>query len=572
MFGCGCLNWNRVFEWCQYHQVEAEEPPPQPFSLPSPLPQWPQGAGFGTGRIFLGELEVSMITKLEKVWSCKRARGRDIGISFYRPAEIPKGFFSLGHYCQPNDRPLRGFLLLARELVTSKSQSDSDRSNVFDGPALMRPVGYSLIWSSDSSGHGYIWLPTPPTGYKAMGFVVSSNLDEPSVEEVRCVRADLTESCKIDEMIFSSGSGNGAIEVWTMRPCRRGMYATGVSVGTFFCGKDMDSDAYENLACLKNGNPALSGMPSLDQVHALIKHYGPTVYFHPDEIYLPSSVSWFFKNGAVLCRDKDSKGQPIDCAGSCLPGGGLNDGECWIDLPSGEEKRDNIKRGNLESAELYVHVKSALGGTFTDIAMWIFCPFNGPSTLKVGLMSIAMNKIGQHIGDWEHFTLRINNFTGELWGIYFSEHSGGGWVDASELEFIQHNKAIVYSSRNGHASFPHAGTYLQGPGNLGIGLRNDTDKSKYSIDSSSKYQIVAAECLGEGVIQEPLWLQYMREWGPTIVYDSTEEIQKIISVLPIYFRMTVENIIFDLFPNELYGEEGPTGPKEKDNWYGDERC
>ena len=65
--------------------------------------------------------------------------------------------------------------------------------------------------------------------------------------------------------------------------------------------------------------------------------------------------------------------------------------------------------------KLYVHVKPALGGIFIDIVMWVFCPFNGPATLKVGLMSIALSKIGEHVGDWEHFTLRICNYTGELW-------------------------------------------------------------------------------------------------------------------------------------------------------------
>ena len=90
------------------------------------------------------------------------------------------------------------------------------------------------------------------------------------------------------------------------------------------------------------------------------------------------------------------------------------------------------------------------------------------------------------------------------------------------------------------------------------------------IDSSTKYEIVAAEYLGDGVIEEPCWLQYMRDWGPTIVYDSRSELDKIIDRLPFFVRFSVENL-FELFPTELYGEEGPTGPKEKDNWLGDER-
>lgn len=71
--------------------------------------------------------------------------------------------------------------------------------------------------------------------------------------------------------------------------------------------------------------------------------------------------------------------------------------------------------------------------------------------------------------------------------------------------------------------------------------------------------------------KEPCWLEYMREWGPTIVYDSRSELDKLIDLLPLFVRFSVENI-FELFPTELYGEEGPTGPKEKDNWEGDEIC
>jgi len=204
--------------------------------------------------------------------------------------------------------------------------------------------------------------------------------------------------------------------------------------------------------------------------------------------------------------------------------------------------------------------------------MWVFCPFNGPATIKVGLMSIAMSKIGQHVGDWEHFTLRVSNFTGELWSVFFSQHSGGEWVDAFNLEFIEGNKPIVYSSKCGHASYPHPGTYLQGSSKLGIGVRNDAARSKFIVDSSTRYQIIAAEYLDDEIIKEPCWLQYMREWGPTIVYDSRAELEKLIDLLPLFVRFSVENIIFELFPTELYGEEGPTGPKEKDNWKGDEIC
>nr|DAD36883.1 TPA_asm: hypothetical protein HUJ06_007524 [Nelumbo nucifera] len=443
-------------------------------------------------------------------------------------------------------------------------------------PALRKPLDYILVWSTDEwsednhDGCGYFWLPQPPEGYKAMGHVVTNTPNKPSLEEVRCVRADLTETCEAYSLIFDTDSSihKFPFRVWNTRPCHRGMLGKGVSVGTFFCSSYLSSEDELSIACLKNGDPTLHAMPNLDQVHALIKNYGPTVFFHPDEIYLPSSVPWFFKNGALLYQKGKSAGEAIDSRGSNLPSGGSNDGEFWIDLPNDDQ--NNIKYGNIESAELYVHVKPALGGTFTDIVMWIFCPFNGPATIKVGAVNFALNRVGQHVGDWEHFTLRVSNFTGELWSMYFSQHSGGEWVDACNLEFIKGNKAIVYSSKSGHASFAHPGNYIQGSTKLGIGVRNDAAQSNFFVDSSIKYQIVAAEYLGDGIVTEPCWLQFMREWGPTIVYNSRSELEKIISLLPFLIRFSVESI-FDKFPVELYGEEGPTGPKEKNNWVGDER-
>ncbi|XP_039139063.1 LOW QUALITY PROTEIN: uncharacterized protein LOC120276400 [Dioscorea cayenensis subsp. rotundata] len=553
-----CLRW-----WCgAASQKEFHEP--KPFSLPCALPQWPKGGGFAEGSICIGELEVVQIKKFQKIWSCVQLDENSNGATFYRPIDIPDGFFSLGHYGQTNDKPLHGFVLVAREIEVCGTRAR----------ALEKPIDYELVWcSDDGNGNfdvscGYFWLPLPPEGYKAVGYVVTKKPDKPSLEEVRCVQSDLTETCETKDLIFKSEAGLFEFQVWKSRPCCRGMWAKGLPVGTFCCSSYNFSGEMVDVSCLKNLDSSLYAMPNLEQINALISHYGPTVFFHPKEVYLPSSVSWFFKNGATLHRNGKTLGEPIDIEGSNLPSGGVNDGEYWIDLPD-DDRNSYVKHGDMDSAELYAHVKPALGGTFTDIAMWVFCPFNGPATIKIGLLNFALHKIGQHVSDWEHFTLRISNFTGELWGIYFSQHSGGEWVSVCDLEFIKDNKAIVYSSKSGHASFPHPGNYLQGSEKLGIGVRNDAASSNFSVDSSVKYQIVAAEYLAD-VVTEPCWLQFMREWGPTITYNSRSDLDKIIGFLPINLRFSVETI-FDKLPMELYGEEGPTGPKEKNNWEGDER-
>lgn len=544
---------------------------PKPFSLPSPLPLWPLGKDFASGKICLGEIEVVKITKFTSIWNCTHSmRGKINGAIFYKPVDIPNRFFTLGHYCQPCNQPLKGYVLVARETdIKSKVVSK------LNTPPLKEPIGYTLMWGTDSRkfGCGYVWLPEPPLGYRAMGLVVTDGPEMPNLDEVRCVREDLTESCETyGDIILETdlSLSKSSLKVWNMRPSKRGIKEEGVCVGTFFGTTTHSTGDELYIACLRNANPTLHAMPTLDQVHALIKHYGPTVFFHPDEVYMPSSVPWFFKNGAMLFLNGKEKGERIDSKGSNLPCGGLNDGEYWIDLPEDEDERKFLKHGNIDSSELYVHVKPALGGTFTDIAMWVFCPFNGPSTIKASFMSLELSKVGEHVGDWEHFTLRISNFTGELTSVYFSSHSCGEWVHPCELEFIQGSKCIVYSSKDGHASFSCPGSHIIGSSKLGIGLRNDTARSKYFVDSSTRYRIISAEYLGEGEVAEPDWLQYMREWGPTVVYNSRTEIDKIISHFPMFLRFSV-NVLFELFPSEIYGEEGPTGPKEKDNWLGDER-
>ncbi|KAK0601353.1 hypothetical protein LWI29_023445 [Acer saccharum] len=119
MFGCECFYWNRLTGFDEFNSPE-----PELFSLPSPLPQWPQGKGFATGKINLGELEVTKITKFESIWSCTVLHGKgkaeSKGVTFYKPVEIPDGFHCLGHYCQPNDHPLRGYVLVARMLLRNQ--------------------------------------------------------------------------------------------------------------------------------------------------------------------------------------------------------------------------------------------------------------------------------------------------------------------------------------------------------------------------------------------------------------------------------------------------------------------
>ncbi|KAI4333224.1 hypothetical protein L6164_018060 [Bauhinia variegata] len=453
----------------------------------------------------------------------------------------------LGCYCQPNNKPLFGSVLVA--------QDDSSITT------LKEPRDYELAWSSEclqikQENHGYIWLPTPHDGYKAVGFVVTTSQDKPSLDRIRCVRSDLTDQCEAYTWIWGPGKNNdtNGLNVYNVRPCKRGTQAAGVHVGTFLAQNGATTNTL-SIACLinKNFETTLPSMPNVHQIQALIQAYSPYIYFHPDEQYLPSSVNWYFTNGALLYKKgEESKPVPIEPNGTNLPQDDNNDGAYWLDLPLHEAKRERVKKGDLQSCLSYVHVKSMFGGTFTDISMWVFFPFNGPARAKVWFINIPMGKIGEHVGDWEHVTLRISNFNGELRKVYLSQHSHGKWVDAPEIEFQNGNKPVTYSSLHGHAFYTKPGLSLQG--RFGIGIRNDTAKSDKVMDMGERFEVVAGDYLGSAIV-EPPWLHYARHWGPTIRYEANSALEW----------------IGRLLPNEVLCEEGPTGPKKKINWCEDER-
>uniref|UniRef100_A0A6N2K3X8 DUF946 domain-containing protein n=1 Tax=Salix viminalis TaxID=40686 RepID=A0A6N2K3X8_SALVM len=531
------------------------------FKLPAPLPSWPPGEGFGNGVIDLGDgLQVCQVSSFNKVWATHEGGPDNLGASFFEPSQFPQGFSMLGSYSQPNNTLFYGWVLAGRD--------DS-------GSALKQPIDYTLVWSSEAlrikqDGVGYIWLPSPPDGYKAVGHVVTTSPQKPPLGKTRCVRSDLTDECEIDSWIWGPGkeSDPNGFNVYSLLPRSRGTRAMGVCVGTFVAQNTLTAPV--SLACVKNGVSNLSCMPNRNQIQTIFQAYSPWIYFHPDEQFLPSSVNWYFKNGAFLYRKGDeSRPVPIESDGSNLPQGGAEDDMYWLDLPVDEGEKERVKKGNLQESQVYLHIKPMLGGTFTDVAVWVFYPFNGPSRAKVEFINIPLGKIGEHVGDWEHVTLRISNFNGELRGVYFSEHSGGAWVKPSELEFQDGNKAVTYSSLHGHAMYAKPGLVLQGRGGRGgIGIRNDTAKSKKFMDTGTHSLVVAAEYLGTA-INEPPWLDYSRKWGPKITYDISEEIKKVDKLLPGKLKSAFDKFVRSL-PNEVLREEGPTGPKMKRNWAGDE--
>jgi len=74
--------------------------------------------------------------------------------------------------------------------------------------ALAAPVDYTEVWNDKGSGSnndGSFWRPVPPPGYVALGAVAQSGYGKPALDDVVCVREDLTTDGAIGSGIWVYG-------------------------------------------------------------------------------------------------------------------------------------------------------------------------------------------------------------------------------------------------------------------------------------------------------------------------------------------------------------------------------
>lgn len=299
-----------------------------------------------------------------------------------------------------------------------------------------------------------------------------------------------------------------------------------------------------------------------EQVKTVVEKYGPTLHLHPDEKYLLSSVEWFLDR-ATLYVNGDKVSTPNGLLNS-LPQGDKATDKTWLSIPK------EARGGDMSSAVAYVHAKAPKAG-YTDVMFWFFYPYNGPGTAKAYPVdnSISLAPFGEHTGDWEHITLRIDEKTLMPTGIYLAQHADGEWINIPAHMPVSMGKLNVYSSRNGHATYHDTGSNLTehskekvlGQTIYEVGLRNDTANGGKTLDCSKRYQLLDGN--------EPRWLNFNGRWGPVI--DSSKAIKEALDDIPSPVNKPLKSILNSV-PDEVKGSSGPTGPKMKGCWDNEDKA
>jgi Vacuolar protein sorting-associated protein 62/Insecticidal Crystal Toxin, P42 len=127
------------------------------------------------------ELIIAFVDSFQYRW-CDRGSGQPDDGEYYHPLTKDSfkalGSIGLSGYYNPNG---------LEWIMVVKAKPGSN--------ALVPPDSYELVWADHGSGandDGSFWLPIPPTGYVALGIVAQAGYNEPGLDDVVCVREDLT--------------------------------------------------------------------------------------------------------------------------------------------------------------------------------------------------------------------------------------------------------------------------------------------------------------------------------------------------------------------------------------------
>nr|GEU74680.1 hypothetical protein [Tanacetum cinerariifolium] len=159
--------------------------------------------------------------------------------------------------------------------------------------------------------------------------------------------------------------------------------------------------------------------------------------------------------------------------------------------------------GEWHGGGVYIHAKPEVTGTYTDVVIWLYYPFNGPSKLKRGPFTIKLGKAGEHVSNWEHMRPVV----------YAALHDHARYNAPNSYVYYEADIQILTSELKN--AYPIKSSSLNFKV---VGPVDEAAKSDRVLDilaTPSSYEIVSLD-YGDGYVIPPPWLDYTGKLGPTI--------------------------------------------------------
>ncbi len=585
---------------------------------PAPKAAFPiVGAGLTGGPY----LDLILATQYQHSWS-DAGSGSDYDGVFSWPTNLPPGYYPLGSFghgnmswsdksIYPSPPSLGNFeakvMLVAKELK----------------PGYLRaPIGYRHVWNDSGSGSdddGAMWEPIPADGYVCLGTVATNNNDGqvPALDAMRCVWNTLVVEGRIalftdkDHTLRTApfwdtrGTGAGAyFQAVRILPADEHGPAFGIDVGTFR-GIATQADANAPAYVINSLAVTKQAPPSAATIESFIQGSGPVIKMHPNEAFLPDSVTAVLDTKTQLCRGvirNDSSYDDIAFSGVvCNPTSAATlmaddaaarldplthdpDFKTWLNID------DSVVRGNLGRAWSAVRVKST-NQVFVDLQFWIYYPYNGPAKARANVhleeigdllnLDLSTDPTGRHYSDWEYVTLRLARTTAgpdvAFTHVIGSAHDFNLMAETSSpaLQWSgQH--PILYSALDSHAHFLSAAKHDRGMAfhlpyiDAGSGVILPISAwgilTDYTADGGQvfetwrpgKHFIVSSQWDSIPATNPP-WMFFQSRWGQ---YPKLNFEIGCFTIDPIVYSVQT------ICPGSIFKEigSGPSGPITKGSW------
>lgn len=460
----------------------------------------------------------------------------DDDLSIWRPdlthAQFSDGYYSLGDVSMSSHtRPKLAFAVKA-----------------IASDALKKPTGYDEVWNDSGSGGDYdvkFWQPIAPSGYTCLGHVaVGSYSQTPDRDWIRCVKTDYLKAGSYTKVWDDTGSGaDDDAGVWQASVVSGD--EAGLAANTFITRQSHHVGSQQFFVLDKakiDGLGFNQGPVTDDDWRALASQFAPRVYLHGDESFFPSSVPYhapssspFYGDNNDITVSNNFLTTPLDCAICTNQTFLLGQNPASNDVPVYtsiiQKKSSNITTGGIKSTD-----------TVTDIIYWMFYPYNKGKFIDWPPLTYADTYYGNHVGDWEHMTVRFVN--GYPYQVYLSQHSDGDTYMFGDKTLALGTQdggfgAEVYSAEGSHGLYGYTGNIVYKT----IVYIDLIDKTSKGIvwDTKDNIEVIVYQTPGQyaGVHS---WMNYQGRWGNPQ-------------------QACIDNIV-DIGVCRL--EDGPTGPIRKE--------
>lgn len=247
---------------------------------------------------------------------------------------------------------------------------------------------------------------------------------------------------------------------------------------------------------------------------------------HKVDPYWPSTIDYYLSNSFLICQENRFTNPTESLLGQCPDSNSYlvaakdsYDGQHSATAPASQGSETQVL-----TAPIHVHIRNASGGSpgpgEIDIQYWFFYPYNG----KVDFATGTSTGLGEHQGDWEHVTVRLNKdwrTAPTLKEVYYAAHANeGSWNDDPPLYGGTH--PIAYSAWHSHASYPTTGVHHRAvvlADYTSAGWQWGPEFYESATGQVSVAQIAAIDSgvyeTGDDQIPDAPWIAFKGRWGDT---------------------------------------------------------